>query len=80
MRSGRIASLTSPVASSSPACGVEHEVAEADPAGPLPVRGRGSTLGVHQVRDAEEVGDVGVDGLVVDLLRGAELDDPSRGS
>ena len=75
-RSGRIASLTAPVASSWPASAQRTK---------SPSRKRQGFLssptvldsGVHQVRYTEEVGDVGIGGLVVDLLRRPELDDPS---
>ncbi len=54
---------------------LEQEVAEAQPARPVPATGR-VDLGIHQVRHAEEVGHVGIGGLVVDLLGGTELHDP----
>ncbi len=56
--------------------GGQREVAHAQTAGPFSVAA-GLDLGVHQVRHAQEVGHVGVGGLVVDLLRGAALHDLS---
>jgi hypothetical protein len=53
---------------------LDQELAQAQPAAALPGRAR-VDLRIHQVRDAEEVGDIGVGGLVVDVGGGAELHD-----
>ena len=55
---------------------LEREIAEAQTAGSMPVSPSLNTS-VHQVRHAQEVGHIGVGGLVVDVFRGAELRDAS---
>ena len=73
-RSGRMASLHRARRVELARLGLENEIAQAQTAAPPSVAAR-LDLSVHQVRHAQEVGHVGIGGLVVDLLGGAELDD-----